>query len=843
MGVLTLAPSSVEESRGTYEAVGGDELTVLQDVSDATYVHLKTTYPTSLWGASLRIHFGAQAMPDGARCSKIYLQVRAKKTTSLSRTLRLRIEEGTQFHYVGTLGTDYQHAASYALSQNAGIITGPAITQRPDGSAITNITLGRLTMEIYQFFHSTVELLKANVIVEYDEKPTIASIDQDGGIQSISSPLISWDYQDDTQPQYAYQVSIYASNGSLAYASGKQYTGDEFHQVQSHLPDDVYTVQVQGAQEWHGPGGEFWSDIRTATVTIKSQVPAPPSVNATSDPVNGRVIIDVLSNLNKLSYESAHFDFRSSPASKTEVNCTVDDEPVETHSGNYALRATLTAANPIVAIDRILQPAKPGVAYRASAWIKARTGSSTLNTTVNIRFFDSSLGLLSQTAGSLVPESFATPRIWLEAFAAATAPVSTAYVDMTVSYSGGVAAAQHLIDDCEIRVTNASFADPNRVGGISRGGMFDGILPNMFSYEDFSAELTPISWVDYDPTSADVSVSADFAWHGEASILFASNGGGDTGITTDILYPVVPGEIYFLRGFFTSAAVIRQFHIDADFYDQNQINLGTQQNPTGVISSVVGVWTEMAGTVTVPVGSAFMRVSFHNKSTADGELHYWDGMMCVNVTDLAGMDPGLIIGYDSGEQGPYTTIEYSEDAGVTWSELATVNAAAESVTYYDAETVQGINRRYRAYNWKIVGAQTILSSKSPETADVTVAITQTWMHAEDDPAGTLYGFLYWTGSRNDVPDMGGVLTDFVGRDYPMASFGETTRRTLSTGIGLASPADRAAFEVLVTKKTRIMYRDRTGRRAWGIISNVSNTDKPLGDKSVTFDFIYSGNQP
>jgi hypothetical protein len=277
-------------------------------------------------------------------------------------------------------------------------------------------------------------------------------------------------------------------------------------------------------------------------------------------------------------------------------------------------------------------------------------------------------------------------------------------------------------------------------------------------------------------------------------------------------------------------------------FDQNQVNLNIDQFASASVNSVVGVWTEMGGAITIPAGVAFMQIYFFYTGAVDGENHYFDAMMCADVTATAGADPGLLIGYGN-VQGPYTTIEYSEDAGVTWSELTTINAPSEATSYYDGETVQGINRRYRAYNWKVVDGLTVLSSRSAATADVSVTVTQTWMHAEDDPAGTLYGFLYWTGGRTDVPDMGGTLNDYVGRDYPMAAYGEIKRRVLQTGVGLPFAADQAAFEKLATKKTRIMYRDRTGRRAWGIIQNHSIVDRPLGEKVATFDFVYSGNQP
>lgn len=77
----------------------------------------------------------------------------------------------------------------------------------------------------------------------------------------------------------------------------------------------------------------------------------------------------------------------------------------------------------------------------------------------------------------------------------------------------------------------------------------------------------------------------------------------------------------------------------------------------------------------------------------------------------------------------------------------------------------------------------------------------------------------------------------------MATFGETTSRVLSTGVGLPTLADQAAFAVLATKKTRILYRDRKGRRVWGIMSNVSIVDHFVGEQMATFDLIYIGNQP
>lgn len=844
MGVLTLAPTSVREYRGDFQVVGAvDELTAIQDTTDSSFVQLIDTYPTNtLWGASYIVYFAGATMPSGARVTKVYHSVRLKKAdvTTAARRARIRVMEITQWKFkisTANLGTDYQHATSYPIASTAATINGTPITKRPDGSAITAATVGRLGIEIFQFYHASVHIMKANIIVEYDEQPKVTSIDQDGDTQSIASPIITWDYSDDTKPQYAYEVQL-LSGSTLTYDSGKVYTGVQFHQVQTHLPDGTYTIKVRAAQTWTGPGGEFWSNWRTGTMVIKSQVPAPPSVNATADAANGRIAVDILSNLNKLSYESAHMDFRTGPVVTPAnlVNCTVDEETTDTHSGNYSLRATFTGASPSVPIDRIFQPAKPGTIYQASAYVKAKTGSGNLTATVTIRFLNSSRAVLSSTAGTGVAESSG---VYVQPLASATAPALTAYVDMVIAWSGGSAGQVHLADDLEIRATNALFASPTLIGGTSRGGMFEPDVPNLFTYEDFSAELTPVAYVDGNPTSADVSVTADVAWHGEAAVLMQSNGVSNSAtITNDIAYPVTPGDPYHLRAFFLSAANIRAFHIDCLMYDQDGVTIGADQFPHTTVNSVVGKWTEISGLITIPAGAGLMQVNFHNASTGDNELHYWDGLqLCQTATD-----PGVVVGTDNSA-GPYTTIEYSEDAGVTWQELATINAAAESRTYYDSQTCQGINRRYRAYNWKIVEGQTLLSSRSAATGDVTVAVTQTWMAAEDDPAGTLYGFIYWSGGRTDVPDMGAELNDYVGREFPMATFGETTSRVLSTGVGLPTLADQAAFAVLATKKTRILYRDRKGRRVWGIMSNVSIVDHFVGEQMATFDLIYIGNQP
>ena len=849
MGKLVLSPTAILHKRGTYEAVGAaSELDAIQDTNDASYIHLKSTFPTypyAVWGASILFYFQNQAMPSGARVVKVYHVVRLKKGTTAARTARIRVFEVKQWRFkitVSDLGTDFRHAASYPLATSARDITGPKITKRLDGSAITAPIVGRLGMEIFQFFHETVQIIKANINVEFDEKPQVTSIEQDGDEQSISSPLISWEYFDDLQPQYAYRV-VLAQGSSTIYDSNKVYTSDQFHQITQHLPDGTYDIKVQVAQVWKGPGGEFWSEWRYATFTIKSQVPAPPSVNATADSANGRIIVDILSNLNKMSYESAHMDFRTGPAivPVSLVNCTVADETTETHSGNYSLAATLTNANPAVPIDRGYQPAVAGTVYKASAYVKPKTGSTTLTATCTIVFRDSGHTIIGSTAGTGVPE--VSSSTWAEITATATAPANTAYVDLKVSWSGGSAAQVHLIDDCEIRVFNANFADPTRVGGTSRGGMFEPDVPNMYTYEDSSGEMTPISWGRTNGIrlsncdNADISVDGTQAWHGESSILMAADGGGtQTGFTDNVQYAVVPGEVYFLRYFVKSAVSARTFHHDVDFLDQDQVFISSAN--TGNQTSSTTAWVEVSGTVTVPAGASIMMIGVHCPSTTvDGELHYFDGLQLSKVSQ----DPGFVPGFDTSA-GPYTTIEYSEDAGTTWAELTTIDAAAEARTFYDGETGTGIQRRYRAFNWKVVEGQTIISSKSADTADVSITVTQIFLHAEDDPT-TLYGFLYWTGGRTDTPDTLPTLSQYVGREYPMATYGELRSRIINGGVGLPSAQDRAAFLALANKKTRIMYRDRQGRRAWVTLTNISITDRGLGEQVATFDAVYTGNQP
>lgn len=856
MGQLVIDSNAIvsSPSRGTFTNTGGapDLQTALSDNSDATYGVLSGAYTTGyIFGAALFSQLDDSALPAGARVLSVQPQIRAARTGGTARKFNMRLHH--EFPIAGR--KDWAKTTTFNLSTTITTFTGPAESVNYLNQEFTQDILNKSVIEAFQFTTTDIRLYQMQVLVNYDAKPVTTVTSPSGTIIDNNSPVIGWTYFDDLQPQDSFQVQVLLA-GNVIHDSGvvKSTTGQ--YQLPIQLSNNAYTFQVRTSQKWTGKGGTFWSDWSAGSFTISVEQPVEPALLATADATNGRIKIDALTNLNLLGLDANSQEKvvvgASTPNPWSPVsNCSLAATGAGFRSGSKALAITASNTSTVTVTNDVTtfpygfdQQAEPGVQYKFSAWFRRSLNSdggvapANRNTRVGLAFYNGIPGaggsiIGSTTFSSTVAENGAT---YVENSVTATAPANTKYVLMTLEIAAGAASNLHIVDDMYLRVVNGTITSPTPGAGAMRGGFYDDI-ENLLPYVDSDIETNNYSWA---LTAAGGTLSFDVTQsrHGLGALKFVSTTATQSIVANNVpTFPATPGSTWTIVGSARATAATGTVNLKVQWFDITDTKIGEVTQSLGVF---VGTqWRDVDANVTAPAATSYGKFFLQVVTPTNASSFWFD-----RIGIMTGSDVPWVDGFPIND-GPFMTIEFSEDAGVTWFELATftTDTLTDTVTYYDYEIKSAGPRRYRAFNWKEENDIVFISPLSVVTSDQTITLKHVWMHTMNDPAGTAYEFDFDGRDRSENIDMGSVMNHYSGRHFPQVEWGEKQNKSVSVTIQLGNTTDLNAWYAIAQEQGRVVFRDGRGRRLRARISAPQLQDTKGHPGEVTFSVDAAGNQP
>lgn len=164
---------------------------------------------------------------------------------------------------------------------------------------------------------------------------------------------------------------------------------------------------------------------------------------------------------------------------------------------------------------------------------------------------------------------------------------------------------------------------------------------------------------------------------------------------------------------------------------------------------------------------------------------------------------------------------YRREAGGEWIRIAS-DLDVNSI-YDDYAAASGVTYEYRASAFTGTGG--VMDSA---VGDGSLVLSQTWIHDPADPL-TSWGFRTRTKNRSSTKQHAVATMQFEGRDRPVAEFGDSGTETVTFGsLLMADTDDLVTFRALVDRKSTVCYRDSRGRKVFGVIDAVTETDHLLG---------------
>jgi len=671
---IPLYPVRAGSRPSGYSVSGGTELAVLQDGNDATYIQQQnaTDY--------FRYNVGSYKLPFGARVSGVTPTVRAKMVTSNTRNDWLVFQgdhSGTKYAAVDHLPTTHYPVSSAAFKN----YNGPSISALANGGVITQddlerglyVEFGLNTVYGTNAANAQIRVSEAKLSLTYDTAPTatLTGIATGSTINDTASPLITWDYFDDAQPQSQYQVTISnSSTGVKVYDSGLVTSADTSHQVSTNLPNASYNVSLVVYQAWSGPGGAF-SSLAAATGTFTVSVlrlGVPRISTAVSGTSNERTTITVYPDVNLLNYDDSTFDRGYLPLATSPLNCTVANSTTTVRDGAGSVAVTVTnTTTPTVYSRAGLVAVQPLMPYNTLIYVnpKALTGRSAQFT---LNFRDTNNTILSSVSSSVTSLAANT---WNAVIVTnATAPANAAFADYSIVFSGTSVSDQFFIDDAAIwhggggarvNLSTAPSFETGTVGSWTAAGnnaptlsvissdSYSGtqcmkILatgPNVFFPCASSASFTTVVGVKYTvsgyvklPTAGGVSsvyaivpgiglngfsntVTDKDTWE-RVSCTFTA-----TTTSAAVTFCFAGNDVVAGQYFYVDAVLIEQSDSAGSYFDGNSPGAtwnGTVNASTSTISSSLPVWSRGGFFETTPNLLSF------DDSTFEGDSYIWTGL-------------------------------------------------------------------------------------------------------------------------------------------------------------------------------------------------------------------------
>lgn len=488
MGVLTLNPVSYYNfGRGSWGSSfsSGTPAVNIVNSTNGEYARLNSNYTSGSNGASLKYRVGSAQLPAGAKVQ--YMRpayvVRSNLVTNETnfRGMIQNIRGGNgkgqnsvtwsgQLRATAAFSTIYGVAEKTTKSNNR--VYG-------DGS-ITQTDINNLVIEIFDIVSTNIQIDRMYIEVFFDAKPTI-TINTLGIVSETTNPVITFDYDDDQMPLDAVDVEIYQGS-TLIHSDSKFSLDSPSYPVPVPLDDGVYTVKMRAYQQWNYAGDAPVSNWDTEDFTVAIGRPGVPTIDATAEPANARVRIDVQPTLNLLATDAAE----GMPSGWNDVyNGFVNTGNVfQTTGGDRSLRVEFNNTDTFVQtfMTGQLIPVTAGNYYAWSASARPYSGDSPVTFNLGIRWINA--------VGGTVADNLSTSFLevaggWKQGVLYQQAPVGAVFAKPFIKFNGNTAGAWHYVDSL-LFVVQPSFAAP--LPAWSRGGFTQDTTINLLSYGDSSLE-------------------------------------------------------------------------------------------------------------------------------------------------------------------------------------------------------------------------------------------------------------------------------------------------------------------------------------------------------------------
>jgi len=500
MGVLTLNPISIYNfGRGSWGASTGTLGASTVNSTNGVYARLNSQYPNVTNGASLKFKVAGGQLPGGAKVEYMRPGFVIKSTNIVSpagegyfRAMIQNIRGGNgkgsnAVTWSGQLKLTTSFSTIYGVSEKTtksnNIVYG-------DGS-ITQTDINSLVVEVFDIVNPVVQIDRMWIEVSYDEKPTI-SINAPGTISETTSPIITFDYDDDKMPLDAIDVELYNDSGVLLHEESKLSIDSPSYPIPIQLDDGDYSIKIRAYQQWNYAGEAPVSDWDTEYFSISIGRPAVPEFTATPQANLARVKLTVKSNLNLLGTDAAE----GAPAAWNDVTngSIYTGATYQDTAGDRSLTVELSngASTTKVYMTGQLVPVTAGVYYAFGFNARPFTGDPAVNVQACIRWIDVNGATVSDTYGTNALEISGQ---WKAVVHYQQAPVGAVYAKPFITINDNTLGAWHYIDAIQF-VAQATLAEP--LPAWSRGGFTQDTSINLLAYGDSTLESTS-HWTAAEP--------------------------------------------------------------------------------------------------------------------------------------------------------------------------------------------------------------------------------------------------------------------------------------------------------------------------------------------------------
>jgi hypothetical protein len=163
----------------------------------------------------------------------------------------------------------------------------------------------------------------------------------------------------------------------------------------------------------------------------------------------------------------------------------------------------------------------------------------------------------------------------------------------------------------------------------------------------------------------------------------------------------------------------------------------------------------------------------------------------------------------------------------TWTRIKM--GIAENGSYADYAVASGVTYEYKA---RANGDNSTTADSA--TASISITLSGVWLHDVVDPAGTVKQLRADGGGRSADWQATAALLQFDGRTYSVAEFGTAETNSVSATIQMTNASgDLAVLETLVQRKATLCYRDRRGRKIFGVITSLPVAEERSWGYTVT----------
>jgi hypothetical protein len=166
---------------------------------------------------------------------------------------------------------------------------------------------------------------------------------------------------------------------------------------------------------------------------------------------------------------------------------------------------------------------------------------------------------------------------------------------------------------------------------------------------------------------------------------------------------------------------------------------------------------------------------------------------------------------------------YRREAGTsTWIRIAT--NIPNNGTYDDYAVASG-----KQYDYKATAVGNNGTSSDSAVASASITLSGVWLHDPLNPAGTVRNFRLQERNRTVQTNYAQTMMQFEGRQLPVADIaGQMTQQVQVTISCTSGSGDLDALYSLIGRQTTLLYRDQRGRRIFGVVSAIPETEEWWG---------------